>query len=129
MEDGTRTTLEDHIESTVHQILLEVVQVVISTQQRHDSSSPSMDCWRTTSTNCNTNTEQTRATCGPLDLETFKHASEVIMQAQGLPTQRTLNYQLLGSTTLGHSKSILSACLQAQVQVSTQSQVLLVDLI
>ena len=53
MEDGTGTTLEDRIESTVHRILPKVIQVVISTQQRYDSSSPSMDCGSTTSTNRN----------------------------------------------------------------------------
>ena len=98
MEDGTITTLEDRIKSTVRRILLEVIQVVISTQKRHDSSSPSMDCERTTITNCNTNTEQTRPTCRLL--ETHEHVSEFIIQAQGLPAQGPVNYQ--GTpTTLG----------------------------
>ena len=68
MEVGTGTTLEDRIESNVCRILPKVVQAVISTQQRHDSSSPSMDCGSTISTNRNTNTvtEQTRPTCGPI---------------------------------------------------------------
>ena len=91
MEDGT--TLEDRIESTVHRILPEVIQVVISTQHRHDSSSPSMDCGSTTGTNRNTNMvmEQTRPTCGPI--ETHQHASECIIQSPGIPAQGPVNCQ------------------------------------
>ena len=91
MEDGT--TLEDRIESTVRRILPKVVQAVISTQHRHDSSSPSMDCGSATGTNCNTNTvtEQTRPTCGPI--ETSQHASECIILSQGIPAQGPVNYQ------------------------------------
>ena len=91
MEDGT--TLEDRIESTVRRILPEVVQAVISAQHRHDSSSPSMDCGSTTGTNRSTNTvmEQTRPTCGPI--ETRQHASECIIQSQGIPAQGPVNYQ------------------------------------
>ena len=93
MEDGTGTTLEDRIESTMRRILPEVVQAVISTQQRHDSSPPFMDCGRTTSTNCNTNTEQARPRPSPGPIETREGASEFIIQAQGLPTQGPVNYQ------------------------------------
>ena len=101
MEDGT--TLEDHIESTVRRILPKVVQVVISTQHRHDSSSPSMDCGSTTGTNRNMVTEQSRPTCGPI--ETRQHASECIIQSQGpvnyLGAQQTDFESLSAGTSAG----------------------------
>ena len=52
-----------------------------------------MDCGSTTSTNRNTNTvtEQTRPACGPI--ETRQHASECIIQSQGIPAQGPVNYQ------------------------------------
>ena len=71
-----------------------VIQTMISTQQRHDSSPPSIDCRRTTSTNCKINTEQTR----PRPKETDEHASEFTIQAQGLPAQSPMNYQSAQTT-------------------------------
>ena len=52
-----------------------------------------MDCGSTTGTNRSTNTvtEQTRPTCGPI--ETHQHASECIIQSQGIPTQGPVHYQ------------------------------------
>ena len=83
MEDGTGTILEDHFESTVRQILPEVVQSVISTQQRHDSSPPSMGSERNTSTNGNANIEQIRPSPRVRPIETRELcASEFIIQAQ-----------------------------------------------
>ena len=88
-EDRTVTTLEDRIESTVRRILPEVVQAVVSTQQRLDSCPPSMDCGRSTSDG-NTNSEQTNR---PRPIQTNEGASEFIVQAQGLPAQGLMNYQ------------------------------------
>ena len=126
IEDGTGTTLEDHIESTLCRILPEVIQAVISTQQRHDSSPPSMNCVRSTSINGNTNTEQTNR---PRPVETHERASEFIIQAQGLPTQGLMNYQG-APITLGTQQTD-SASLSARTGAGEHSGAILnvVDLI